>query len=126
MLQWYHYLTHPSPFYGVRSLPSVYHTLSIAELWGLARARFSIEYFYLPTSMGKRDIIKSLYLGSKASRHETSESYRRFLLENIRKQGWQDVVEDMATWLHYSNFSDVEDALFDFLANDEMTKRQIS
>ena len=76
--------------------------------------------------MGKRDIIKSLYLGSKASRHETSESYRRFLLENIRKQGWQDVVEDMATWLHYSNFSDVEDALLDFLANDEMTKRQIS
>lgn len=69
--------------------------------------------------MGRREILQSLILGSKDSR----DSYRRFLLENLRMFGWDAVVTNLASWLHYNNIKDVEDALLDYLANDDMTHR---
>ncbi len=77
--------------------------------------------------MGKKEIIKNLYLGSASTQEvESQHSYRRFLLENIKNEGWNNVVRDMASWLNLSNFADIEEALLDFLANDEMTKKQLT
>ena len=76
--------------------------------------------------MGKKDIIKSLYLGSITRDESDAGNYRRFLLENIRTTGWNNVVKDMASWLNLSNMADVEEALVDFLVNDEYTKKQLA
>lgn len=74
-------------------------------------------------SMSKRDILQSLVNGSKGS--EKSLSYRRFLLEDVQRKGWNAVVADLAVWLGYHKLEEVEEALIDYLANDPITMHKV-
>ncbi|GEM_PF-4312936 len=72
--------------------------------------------------MSKRDILRSLFIGSADKK---AENFRRFLLEDLKTREWKEMVCDIASWLNHDNVSDVEEALIDFLANDELTRQQI-
>jgi hypothetical protein len=73
--------------------------------------------------MGKRDILKNLLKGSL--NEQRRDTYRRFLLENFKTKSWDRTVRELALWLNHDNLFDVEEALIDYLANDDITAQQL-
>lgn len=74
--------------------------------------------------MSKEQVLQLLYRSEQDPEMLGLPSYRHYLLDKVRREGWYATVQNLATWLSSENIEAVDHALIEYLAQENSPKVQ--
>ncbi len=74
--------------------------------------------------MSKEQVLQLLYRSEQDPEMLGLPSYRHYLLDKVRQEGWYATVQNLATWLSSENIEAVDHALLEYLAQEKNVMMQ--